>query len=163
MKIEKWNEKSARVLDTMINRENVRYFQRDDGVIFSDKYGFWFMFSAGSRVMRWRVEEDTRVIPALDDHYNKAINSNGVLADTFCSGYFTNWPYKIVKLSNDNTTVYAQEKFTRMFPKNALYYIESANAPVVVGIWEKGLLHVIGVIMPINKMYRDFIPAENNI
>ena len=51
MKIAKWNEKVSAMLDDLCMENNVRYCNRDDGVVFCDELGTWLLFSPGSVVL----------------------------------------------------------------------------------------------------------------
>ena len=154
MKVKNWNEKAIDICDRLTARGDMRYYNRADGALITDKKGFYALFLPGCAVMSaFGNKKNERAI--INDTWEKTINGNAKIADHFSAGYFkrefsceTEYSNKIRVLSNDITTVYVQEKFLRMFPANTLYYIEDPRKPVIAGIWENGLLHIIGIVLP---------------
>lgn len=145
MKIAKWNEKVSAMLDDLCMENNVRYCNRDDGVVFCDELGTWLLFSPGSVVLS--VHGDKNCVSALSAHWENALNSDGRLAQENVSGWLNGM--KCRKFSDGNTEVYAREKFLRIFPKNTLFYVQGMTKPIVAGIWENDRLTVIGFVLPV--------------
>ena len=154
MEITKWNEKAIDICDMLACRGDLRYYNRADGALFTDKNGHYALFLPGSVIMSaFGSRKNERDI--INTTWETAINGNAKKADHFSAGYFkrdfsceTEYSNKIRVLSNDTTTVYVQDKFLRMLPANTLYYIEDPRKPIIAGIWEKGLLHIIGIVLP---------------
>ena len=155
MKIAKWNEKVSAMLDDLCMKNNVKYCNREDGVVFCDNAGTWLLFSPGSVMLS--AGSNKNAVSALSAHWENALNSNGKLAENSISGWMNGKKWR--KFSNGEMEVYAQEKFLRMFPKNTLFYLESPCKPIVAGIWENDTLTVIGFVLPVRKMYNTFEAA----
>lgn len=156
MKIAKWNEKVSAMLDDLCMENNVKYANREDGVVFCDYSGTWLLFSPGSVVLSANPKDSCK---ALSAYWETALNSDGKLAETSVSGYLSDTRGRCRKFTSEDMEVYAQEKFLRMFPKNTMFYLESPTKPIVAGIWENGRLTVIGFVLPVRKMNRTFEAA----
>lgn len=152
MKTAKWNEKVSAMLDDLCIKNDVKYCNRDDGVVFCDHFGTWLLFSPGSVVIS--ANDGKNIVPGLSAHWENALRSNGKLAETSVSGWMAG--RKCRQFTAGDMEVYAAEKFLRMFPKNAMFYLEAPNKPIVAGLWENDKLTVIGFVLPIRKMDKTF-------
>ena len=145
MKMSKWNEKVCALMDELCMDNNIKYCNQDDGALFCDNAGTWLLFSPGSVIVS--ANDDKNSVPALANHWKRAIESDSTIARENVSGWLDGM--KCRKFENDNTVVYAREKFLRMFPKNTMFYLQSTTKPIIAGIWEDGKLNVIGFVMPV--------------
>ena len=168
MKITKWNEKVSAILDTMLEKDDAVYCNRDDGVVFANKQGTFAMFCPEHTV--WTVKPfpvgiEAQRKNALSAIWDKTIQSDSKLADSTEIGTLIqhgNSKRKVRKFNNDylGLSVYVQERFLRQFPANTLYYVSGRNKPVIAGIWENDRLYVIGFVLPIMVACDyHFIPA----
>ena len=159
MKVKAWNEKCARTIDAVLASNDMRFYARKDCAIVCPTGDHYFIISAESRMLS--AGKDKRETAKLNEYYECILHSDAKLSDKIISGHFNGCRNKIAKLSAPGVPdVFVQEKFMRAFPKNALYYIEKPASVITVGIWEKGQLHIIGGIMPILPMYREFISND---
>lgn len=145
MKMAKWNEKVFALMEKLCTDNNIKYYNREDGALFCDNTGTWLLFSPGSVVISANNGKD--LVPDLNNYWKRALESNSTLARESVSGWLNGM--KCRKFENDDTVVYAREKFLRMFPKNTMFYLQSTTQPVIAGIWEDGRLYVIGFVMPV--------------
>ena len=155
MKIEKWNAKAAEMLDQLCDNGKIRYCNREDGVLLCDEKGTFLLFVPGSHVLS--VNNGKNHISALSQYWDRYTSADSVLSDSDVSGWIDGM--KCRQFCANGVTVYAQEKFLRQFPKNTLYYVKSETDPIICGIWENDVLHVIGIVLPIRLMYRQFVKA----
>lgn len=159
MKLKTWESKCARTIDTALASDDVRFCSRNDCVLVAPTGDHYFIVSVDNRILY--AGKDSRITPKLNDHYEHVLHSDAKLAVDHVLGHFTGCRNQIVKLSSASVPdVFVQAKFIRKFPKDAMFYIENSANIVTVCLWEKGQAHIIGAIMPILPMYRDFIPAE---
>lgn len=155
MTIAKWNEKAAAKLAVLCDSGAGIYSNIDDGVVFSDRTGFWFMFAAGQQVLTACPKK--AFSDCLARHYEKALTGDAALAESMQAG--TVGGRKARKFSAGGVDVFVYETILRLFPKNTLFYLASPTAPVVAGLWENGRLHIIGAVAPFRLLDHDFIPA----
>ena len=85
MKITKWNEKVSAILDTMLEKDDAVYCNRDDGVVFANKQGTFAMFCPEHTV--WTVKPfpvgiEAQRKNALSAIWDKTIQSDSKLADS---------------------------------------------------------------------------------
>jgi len=144
MTINKWNEKAEKIfsenadrLKAAENTENGAYFSVNGCVAY---------FLPGEKIYCTdKSVYKTRLASAF--------NADGILADNVKHGkIISNYGHRnALKLTacNGEKVAYLQEKFTREFPKNALYYVKDYKSPVLVGIWENGILHLIAAVCPV--------------
>lgn len=148
MKTEKWYEKAIAMFDEESTNGAIAA-NLEDGFIFANSAGTYALFIPGHSVLSaFRKDSDAgKKRNALRVLHDQAMQA-GELATSEITGSFADRKCKVRQLSNGKSEVYVYEKLLRMFPKNALYYISSPIAPVIVGIWENNRFHEIGLVMP---------------
>lgn len=157
MKLAKWNEKTTAFLDALLSHEQTKaahviYSNTDKGCYFADTSGHWARFLPDEHIYSVNPQYESRT---LQNIFESAVNTS-VLADSITSG--KSGGKKCRKFQHEDTEVYVYETLLRDFPKNANFYISGATKPVIVSIWENGILNVIGLVMPF-YMRSGFIPA----
>lgn len=148
MKTEKWYEKAIAMFDEESTNGAIAA-NMEDGFIFANSAGTYALFIPGysAASAMWEVNDMARKSKTLRVLHDQAMQA-GELATSEITGSFADRKCKVRQLSNGKSEVYVYEKLLRMFPKNALYYISSPIAPVIVGIWENDRFHEIGLVMP---------------
>lgn len=154
MKMEKWNAKVSAKLEELATKNGAFYCNRQDGVLFADQTGEWLLFCPGSKMLSANNGKNARSV--LNNFWENALNSDGTLAENIVSGVLSKT--KVRRFSDGEKVAYCAEKYLKMFPKNTLFYVESMTKPVIAGIWENGVLHIIGLVMPIYPC-SEFVPA----
>lgn len=148
MKIERWYEKANAIFDENANT-GIIAANLDDGFIFANPAGTYALYIPGCSVAGaiWERDDLARKSKTLRVLHDQAMKA-GELATSERTGTFADRKCKVRQFSNGKAEVYVYEKLLRMFPKNAIYYISSPIAPVIVGIWENDRFHEIGLVMP---------------
>lgn len=152
MKIAKWNEKASAILDKLCMENNVKYCNRDDGVVFCDHLGTWLLYVPEIHVLNANNGKDS--IPGLSAAFDRALASDSQLVESSVSGWLGGM--KCREFTKGDMKVYAQEKFLRKFPKNTMFYVQDEYKPIIAGIWESKKLTVIGFVLPVRLMNRTF-------
>lgn len=148
MKLEKWNEKTSAYLDELLSKDQsvkenaVLYANTKDGVYFADKAGLWARFLPDYQIYSVSPKNSS---PYLAKVFEESIKT-AVLSDSITIGIASG--KKCRKFQTGNTEVYVYERLLRGFPKNTLFYISGETKPVLCGLWENGVLHTIGLVMP---------------
>lgn len=138
MTFEKWTEKAVRLLEAS---ENVLFIQNTDkgGYFALNKYVVYFL---EHQSICSAVKKGTFQFDALFDMCNDA--EAATVKREKVDGK------NILRLSAGDKSSAVQEKFARVFPKNAIYSISKGKrSPVLVSLMDGGALHPIAVIMPI--------------
>lgn len=149
MKIAKWNEKAAKILDSMIEKRDLRFRNTDEGVYFANEKGYYAYFlphvhlSRGNSPMELSSDGLVKTFDAASHDAQLATS------DTSGEAIVNSRRVKLRKFENADCEVYAQERFLRVFPKNTFFYISGPTKPIVAGIWEDGQLYVIGIVLPV--------------
>lgn len=149
MKLEKWNEKAAAVLDKLCaTSTRWMYASVDNGVVFTDTKGHYALFCDNCTVVS--AHDTKEQSDYLRKYWKQFEQSKHELAQDIVSGKFQGEKgRKIVKLSRDGMDVYLDRKYYNLFPKNTLFYTESPTSAVLAGIWENDRLHIIGFVLPV--------------
>jgi len=164
MNITRWNEKVSALADKLCSENGIVYHNRADGVVFCDKHATWLLFCPKSGIASIHANQ-AKSCSALSAYWEKALRSDGKLAECSASGRFAKTAgrsYKVHQFKSGDLEVYAQDKYIRMFPKNTMFYISGRRDPIVAGIWENDQLHVIGFVMPLagaNATSENFVAA----
>jgi len=144
MTIIKWNEKAEKILSE--NADKIKAVENTENGAYFSINGCVAYFLPGEKI--YSTDENVYKTGVA-----RAFNTDGILADEVIHGKIrSNYGRRnALKLTacNGEKVAYLQEKFTREFPKNALYYVKDYKSPVLVGIWENGILHLIAAICPI--------------
>lgn len=147
MKLEKWYEKAGKILEKQISSDDIRYYSDDDGTVFCNAHGSWCLFDPGSSVLSASPKDSMYYLKTLWEKF--VVNSYSTLAENIVSGSMCKDGTKARQFSSGDITVYAAERFLRMFPKNTMFYIEESTKPIICGIWENDKLNIIGFVMPV--------------
>lgn len=144
MKIAKWNEKVSAMFDdaSMYDSDNLRYANDSDGAYFcTTPYQAYFM--PGMEILTAKMREDHKaaILPWI---FHTAIEKSNLASETRgkANGKMAR------RFSCGDIDVFCYEKFLRVFPKNALFYVSAPTAPILVGLWDNDRLHTIGIVMP---------------
>lgn len=151
MKLEKWNEKTSVYLDTLLEKDQsikenaVFYANTANGVYFADKSGIWARFLPDHQIYSVSAKNSR---PFLEKAFEDSIKVS-VLSDSITIGRTGGKNgKKCRKFQSGNMEVYVYETLLRDYPKNTLFYISGETKPVLCGIMENDVLHVIGLVMP---------------
>ena len=143
MTIAKWNEKTTAFLDSILEKNtSLIYSNTDKGCYFADKSGLWARFLPDCHLLSVNPKGESSALPRI---FEKAAHDS-VRADTITIGKAGK--KKCRKFQNGDIEVYVYETLLRGFPANADFFISGATKPVIVGLWENGVLHDIGLVMP---------------
>ncbi len=159
MKLAKWNDKTAAYLDELLSREQTKdahviYTNTDKGCFFADKSGLWARFLPEHQIISANPQYQSSVLQRIFD--NAA--HDAIRAETITIGKAGK--KKCRKFQNGDIEVYVYETLLREFPANADFFISGATKPVIVGLWENGVLHDIGLVMPFRVgATTGFLPA----
>lgn len=152
MKLEKLNEKIKKYFDDNIY-DVIAAGNVGDGFVFTtDRYTMYVV--RGEEVLSDKGAESARA--GLLKTYND-IYTGGYVRGKAIPGKIDN--RKIIKVCSTpdgSGGAYIQAKFTKLLPKNTLYYTipeREIESPVVAGIWENDMINPVAVIMPV--MVRD--------
>ena len=144
MTINKWNEKVEKIFSESSDR--IKAAENTESGAYFSVNGCVAYFLPGEKI----YSTDKSVYKT---GLASAFNAPGILADDVQQGKIrSNYGRRnALKLTtcNGEIVAYLQEKFTREFPKNAVYYVKDYKSPVVVGIWENGILHLIAAVCPV--------------
>lgn len=158
MTLEKWNSKTADFLDDLLSREQTKdahviYSNTDKGCYFADKSGLWARFLPEYQIISVNPQYQSSFL----QKFFETATHDAIRADTITIG--TAGKKKCRKFQNGDIEVYVYETLLRKFPANADFFISGAKKPVIVGLWENGVLHDIGLVMPFRVDATDgFLP-----
>ncbi len=153
MTITKWNEKVSAMFDdaSMYQPDSMRFANDAEGAYFCTD-GYRAFFLPGMEILTARMREDHKAA-VLPEIFRKA-SDNGKLAETVTSGKVDGKCARRFTLGD--MEVFCYEKYLRVFPKNADFYISAPTAPILVSIWENGKANILGIVMPFRIMERCF-------
>ena len=149
MTITKWNEKVSAILDKYCDENIVKYANTEEGVYFTDKAGYSAYFLPKHHCYsvhgKSAMENPKSSSPMIAEVFRKA-SDNGKLAETVTSGKANGKCARRFTLGD--MEVFCYEKYLRVFPKNADFYISAPTAPIPISIWENGKANILGIVMP---------------
>ena len=146
MKIEKWNEKVCAMFEdaSMYQHDSLHFGNDADGAYFCTD-GCRAFFLPGMEILTARLYEKSNRGSVLPKIFRNA-SDNGKLAETVTSGKVDGKCARRFTLGG--MEVFCYEKYLRVFPKNADFYIYAPTAPILVSIWENGKANILGIVMP---------------
>ncbi len=154
MTITKWNEKVSAMFDdaSMYQADSLHYGNDADGAYFCTD-GYRAFFLPGMEILTAKLYEKGNKGSVLPKIFHDA-SDNGKLAETVTSGKVDGKCARRFTLGD--MEVFCYEKYLRVFPKNADFYISAPSAPILVSVWENGKANILGIVMPFRIMERRF-------
>lgn len=183
MKYQKWNEKMIKKFDAMSEKNEIfacnvsgiaNYYSNGNGIVFTTSnrnarlYGAWLLFIPGVSALSVKSEKCMETAKnCWIDSWNdkKAILVESMVDGKTKAGYYST-EKKCKKLTNKNgVSAFVDSRLFKDFPKNACYYVSDPKKPVLVGLWDnkQGILHQIGLVLPLNVSEYNFIPDEKEV
>ena len=154
----KWYEKAGKIFDSM-ESGSVLFYNAENGMYFSGRDGHKAYYIPDCEVLTSRNDSSQMKSNFLQKVFTDA-SDKGELATEVTNGKVHNDGFSscALRLSNSENTVYVQERFTREFPANTLYYISGRNKPVLACLEDGGQLYQIAIVMPV--LSNHFTPKE---
>lgn len=146
MTITKWNEKVSAMFDdaSMYHADSLHYGNDADGAYFCTN-AYTAFFLPGMEILTSILHEKGNKGSFLPKIFHDA-SDKGKLAETVISGKANGKCARRFTLGD--MEVFCYEKYLRVFPKNADFYISAPTAPILVSIWENGKANILGIVMP---------------
>ena len=157
MKIDKVYDKLLALFDDNASSEHLHYFNDHDNNTMLFAVDCFAVYAVPNHEV-WTCKSDTKKSEILPKVFNRAVNTGKLASVTKGKDYLNRC---VLRFTADNgLTVYAQEKFFRMFPKNALYYVSGKYEPVLVSIEDNNRFYPVAVVMPLRMDAEQFRAKE---